>query len=129
MPNPVLEEDRSLKLEAESLRCHRAHGHISFAKLQLMAKQGIIPKRLATCRTPACLACSCSTMAKKGWRDKPRKEEKVQSKALLPGDKVSVDMLVSPTLGIIAQIASFITKKRHKFATVHVDQAFSVLCS
>ena len=52
-----------------------------------------------------------------------KKEEKEQSKGLLAEDEVSVDMRVSPTLGFIAQIASFLTKKRCEHATVHVCQS------
>ena len=123
VPNPVLEEDQNLKLEAELLRHRRACGHVSFAKLQLMEKKGKVPKRLATCRTRAFSACLCSVIAKKGWRKKTRKEEKEQSKESLPEDRVSVDMLVLPTQGFIAQMASLLTKKRHEHATVYVDQA------
>jgi hypothetical protein len=36
---------------------------------------------------------------------------------------VSVDQLVSPTPGLIAQLSGFITKERYLYATVYVDQA------
>ena len=39
------------------------------------------------------------------------------------GDLVSVDQLVSPTLGFIAQMTGKLTKKRYKYATIFVDQA------
>ena len=34
---------------------------------------------------------------------------------------MSVDQLVSPTPGLIAQMTGFLTKKRYKYATVFVD--------
>ncbi len=87
-----------------------------------MSKQGIIPKRLSKCKPPACSACIAGQTAKRKWRDKPRKdeEEKVKRK---PGEVTSIDMLVSPTPGFIAQMASFLTKERCCYATVFVDQA------
>jgi hypothetical protein len=35
-----------------------------------------------------------------------------------PGQVVSVDQLVSPTPGLIAQTTGFLTTKRYKYATV-----------
>ena len=35
---------------------------------------------------------------------------------------MSVDQLVSPTPGLIAQMTGFITRQRYKYATVYVDQ-------
>ena len=40
-----------------------------------------------------------------------------------PGQVVSVDQLVSPTPGLIAQMTGFLTKQRYKYATVYIDQA------
>ena len=39
---------------------------------------------------------------------------------------VSVDQLVSPTPGLVAQMTGFITKQRYNYATVYVDQATSL---
>jgi hypothetical protein len=38
-----------------------------------------------------------------------------------PGDLVSVDVLVSSTPGLIAQMAEFLTRKGYKYACVFVD--------
>ena len=35
---------------------------------------------------------------------------------------MSVDQLVSPTPGLIAQMTGFLTTKRYKYATIYVDQ-------
>ena len=40
------------------LTIHQQMNHISFNKLKEMAKKGIIPNRLAKCRTPLCSSCS-----------------------------------------------------------------------
>jgi hypothetical protein len=90
-----------------------------------MAKNGVIPSRLASCAIPTCSACMTGMMSKRGWRDKPRKDY-CKNIPLKPGEVTSVDMMVSPTPGLIAQMTSILTKKRYKYATVYVDQATRV---
>jgi hypothetical protein len=52
------EEDRQPANDlAELLAIHHQFGHISMRKLQEMAKQGILPRRLSKCRVPTCSAC------------------------------------------------------------------------
>ena len=58
---------------------------------------------------------------KRNWRPKTAKAYK-PIKPTKPGQIVSVDQLVSPMPGLIAQMTGFITKKRYKYATVFVDQ-------
>ena len=67
------EEDRQPSHLAELLRMHHQHGHISMHKIQEMARQGAIPKRLATCRIPTCSACLYSKATKRPWRGKESK--------------------------------------------------------
>ena len=43
--------------EAELKMAHHRFQHISFSKLQEMAHQGILPRRLAQCKIPTCSAC------------------------------------------------------------------------
>ena len=45
------------------------------------------------------------------------------NQALKPGDVISVDQMVSPVPGLIAQMVGFLTKQHYKYATVFVDQA------
>ena len=40
-----------------------------------------------------------------------------------PGEIVSVDQLVSPTMGFVAQMTGRLTIKRYKYATIFADQA------
>ena len=52
------EEDRQVTSDAALfLQYHQRFSHISPAKIQLMAKSGIIPKQLAHCAIPVCSAC------------------------------------------------------------------------
>jgi hypothetical protein len=121
--NKILDkEDRiGMSAPAELLRAHYQCGHISFPKLQEMAKCGILPSRLAKCKIPVCSACQYCKATRRPWRPRTAKNF-VPKKPSKPGEVVSVDQLVSPTPGLVAQLSGFITKERYKYATVYVDQ-------
>ena len=109
-------------LVAEFLNIHYKSGHLGFQKLRMMARQGIIPNKFANAPIPVCTACMYGKATKKRWRDKPTKMPKELS-VKQPGDKVSVDQMVSPTPGLIAQMTGILTTKRYRYATIYVDQA------
>ena len=113
---------RRENLASEFLDIHCRAGHTSFGKLQEMARQGIIPKRFATCAIPVCAACMYGQATRRRWRDKPSKVT-MEKPPLAPGDKVSVDQMVSPTPGLVAQMTGILTTKRYRYATVYIDQA------
>ena len=106
---------------AELLRYHLKYGHISFKRLQAMAKAGIIPKRLANCPMPMCAACSYGSAIKRPKQTKTKKSIHPPREAKQPGDCTSVDILVSSTPGFIAQMAGALTRKRYKYVCVFVD--------
>ena len=119
----VDEEDRQETTpEAELLMAHHRFQHISFFKLPEMARQGILPKKLAHCKIPSCSACLYGKATKRAWRSKLGKQ-KTEKKSLKPGEVISVDQMVSPVPGLIAQMVGFLTRQRYKYATVFVDQA------
>ena len=118
------EEDRGPRTAtSELLQYHYKFGHISFEKLQKMAEQGTLPKRLAKCNVPRCSACLYAKATKRQWRQKTRRNEQRPDGPIKPGDVVSVDQMVSQTPGLIAQMTGFLTRKRYRYATVFVDQA------
>ena len=88
-----------------------------------MAERGELPKRLAKCNVPVCSACKYAKATRRPWRSKTLSNHGSNKQDLKPGDVVSVDQLVSPTAGLIAQMTGFITKERYKYATIYVDQA------
>ena len=111
-------QNRSLQL----LQIHCKYGHIPFARLQTMAKQGILPKYLATTPIPACAACLYGKATKRRWRNKsPTNKRANLMQATSPGDRVSVDMLQSPHPGLVAQMTGILTRQRYNYATVYVD--------
>ena len=125
MTSETVETDEEHKVEnlaAELLRVHHQFNHIGFAKLQTMAKSGILPRRLADCAIPACTACLYGKATRRQWRDKPKSKSKQKSIPIKrPGQCVSVDMLKSPVPGLVAQMAGWITGKRYFYALVFVD--------
>ena len=117
------EEDRQPANDlAELLAIHHQLGHISMRKIQEMAKQGILPQRRSKCRIPTCSACLYAKATKRPWRSKPKKDGDDGNKPTKPGQVVSVNQLVSPTPGLIAQMTGFLTTKRYRYATIYVDQ-------
>ena len=106
---------------ATLLRYHYRYGHISFRRLKKMAEQGVLPQHLKNISTPACLACHYAKATKRPWRHKPQKHYTPPPPPTTPGQVVSVDQLVSPTPGLIAQMTGKLTTKRYKYATVFVD--------
>jgi hypothetical protein len=58
-------EDRQpTNLAAKLLRYHQKFGHVSFKNLQMMARLGWIPRKLANCPVPTCSSC----LYAKAWR-------------------------------------------------------------
>jgi hypothetical protein len=115
------EEDRTQPTDtALLLRYHHRTGHIPMSKLQEMAKQGMIPTRLSKCHIPLCTACAYGKATRKPWRVKGKQTRtRVVTR---PGQCVSVDQLIPPTPGYIAQLRGTPTRKRYQAATIFVDQ-------
>ncbi|KAI2493485.1 hypothetical protein MHU86_21066 [Fragilaria crotonensis] len=108
---------------AEFLRWHHKSNHMSAAKMQSMAKRGLLPKKLAKCQVPTCTSCLYGKATRRPWRTKPKGGQqggKLRT-ASEPGQCISIDQLESSTPGLIAQIKGWLTKKRYKVATIFVD--------
>ena len=56
----------------------------------------------------------------KPWRGRSRKTPHKPLQVTYPGKIVSVDQLLSPTPGIVAQMTDILTTKGYKYATVCV---------
>ena len=87
-----------------------------------MAKQGIIERHHIHTPVPACAACLYGKATKMAWSHRtPVNKLKSLHSATVPGERISVDMLTSPTPGFIAQMSGALSKKRYNYATVYVD--------
>ena len=87
-----------------------------------MDKMGVVPRRLQNFPVPVCLACLYAKAIKNQWRYQTAKNREVPNKPTKPGHLVSVDQLVSPTPGLVAQMTGILTTKRYKYATFYVEQ-------
>jgi Reverse transcriptase (RNA-dependent DNA polymerase) len=123
-PARLVEPDLDLQLDASSelLRLHHRLSHIPMSRLQAMAREGVVKRRLAHCRVPTCQACLYGKATRKPWQSKKAKDEPKSISATAPGGCVSVDQLESTTPGLIGQMKGILTKQRYTVATVFVDQ-------
>jgi hypothetical protein len=76
LPNIIPDEESRQPVNEMSqlLALHHQYGHIPMRKLQEMAKQGILPRRLAKCDIPTCSACLFARATKRPWRGKTRRD-------------------------------------------------------
>ena len=118
----VLSQKRSDDATSKLLHWHERLNHISFQRLRIMAKQGLIPHRLSTCRQPACAACMYGQATRRAWRTKPNLRLSRKQPRDLRGI-VSVDMMHSPVPGFIAQMTGRLTSRRYNYATVYVENS------
>ena len=118
------EEDRQVNnISAEFLKYHHKFNHCSPRRMQLLARSGVIPRRLAKCPVPVCSACLYGKATRRPWRTKPSNDPSDGYTPTTPGEVVSVDQMSSNVAGLVAQMAGRPTHSRYKVVTVFVDQA------
>jgi hypothetical protein len=111
---PIVEEaeDNEEKLDNpqhELLLYHYRLGHESFTNLQSMAKAGILPTWLASCRIPQCAACHYGKASKVPWRVKGDPKDGKLFEATVAGQVVLVDQLQSTVPGLVGQMKGWPT--------------------
>jgi hypothetical protein len=89
-------------------------------RLQSLATEGALPRRLARCNVPICTSCMYGKLTKKPWRTKGDITQ-IRDEATIPGEIVSVDQMISSTPGLVAQLKGIPTRQQFKVATVFVD--------
>ena len=110
-----------LKPTAEMLLWHYRMGHVPFPRIQTMAKEGLLPRRLSDCRVPKCSACIYGKMTRRAKRTKNEKS-KIEARTVTgPGSCVSVDQLESRTAGLIGHMKGTPTVQRYRCATIYID--------
>ena len=110
---------RQRHIEREFLDLNINAGHLPFSRLRKMVKMNLILSRFATCPIPICASCLYGAQTKRPWRTNVPTTP--SAKPTLPGEQISVDQLVSPTPGLVAQISGKLTKQRYQYDTVFVD--------
>ena len=100
---------------------HEKLGHLSFSRLKLMAKAGLIPRELASIEPPTCPGCAYGKAHRRPWRYKGSKNIRPIRPATAPGQVVSTDQIISPTEGFVPTHRGTPTIQRYHGATVFVD--------
>ena len=85
-----------------------------------MPMQGIMNGKFKHLHFPICYACMYVRLTKRKRRDKGKHTP--HDVVTSPGQMVSVDQLISPSPGLIAQMTGTLTTKCYKCAIVYVDQ-------
>jgi hypothetical protein len=109
--------------QAELLWWHYWLGHISFARLCILALLGTIPRKLIHAKNLKCAGCMYGAMTKWPWRTKAQQDKSKIKSGTRPGDCISVDQLESWTLGFITQLKGALTKKWYQAAMVFGNHA------
>jgi hypothetical protein len=115
-------EKPQMSVEEELMQWHIRFGHLSMTRIQSLASEGVLPKRLSTCKPPVCAGCLYGKLTRQPWRTKG-KPSHIDEKATMPGECVSVDQMISTVPGLVAQMKGIPTRARYKIATIFVDHA------
>jgi hypothetical protein len=102
------------------LRWHNRLSHLSFHKLQDLARQGKLPKQMIGCQHPVCRSCQ---FGKAHRRPSPDTTHPIDSANLWPGDKLSIDQLESSTPGYVDHFKGKPASARYHAASIYVDHA------
>ena len=100
---------------------HERLGHLSFGKLKMLARAGIIPRELANVDPPTCPGCAYGKATRRPKRTKGIRNRRQLKSATRPGQVTSVDPLISPTPGLVPTHRGKPTQTRYVGATVFVD--------
>jgi transposase InsO family protein len=108
---------------AKFLQYHLKFNHASPVRIQAMAKAGTIPSRLVKCPILVCTMCLFGKATRKPWQHKHLDNAKQVQIPTIPGKVISVDQMISPTPGLVAQMTGKHTLARYCYATVFIDHA------
>jgi GAG-pre-integrase domain len=114
--------ESGVSAEEELMRWHVRFGHMLMSRIQSLASEGVLPRRLVDCKVPICPGCMYGKLTRQLWRVKNQTSQ-IAEKATHPGECVSVDQMISTIPGLIAQLKGIPTRQRYQLATIFVDHA------
>ena len=102
------------------LKWHSRLSHLSFNKIQELARQGKLAKQIAKCNHPICISCQ---LGKAHCRPIPNvdKARPIDAKDLILGDKVSVDQIESPAPGMVDTYSGLPVSAWYHAASLYTD--------
>ena len=104
--------------QKKMLNWHYRLGHMSFKRMQELARNGILPKCLATCDFPVCSDCQYGRQARRSANDKALDGSIDCEK---PGDFLHLDQAISSTPGRLLTPSGRPSKKQCTAVTLMVD--------
>ena len=111
-------EDRLTEPARELLMWHRRLSHRNMDFIQQLARDGILPRRLASVRNvPSCPDCKFGEQTKRAVQNRGT----IDASDDAPGRTVSGDQMEAHTPGLTMMTKGRKSKKRHKVATVWID--------
>ena len=121
-------------LTQEFMHWHHKLNHLPYSDMFRLCERGMLPKRFLRLKKypalPLCPSCLFGTVKKRAWRSKSKKDSKgkhIRRKDEdKPGDRVSVDQMVSRHPGLVPRITGRHTRDRITCVTVFKDHATDV---
>jgi hypothetical protein len=112
-PTIIIDEEDKMPQDASALFLHWHHRlrHVSPKKIWLLAKLGLMPKQVVSCRIPLCTSCLYGKAMRHPWRGKTDTKQAPAKVITTPGQCILVDQLESTTPGLIAQLKGIPTTK------------------
>ena len=102
---------------------HQRLAHMDMEKIKDFARQGILPKEIANCKTPLCSFCIQAKQSRT-LISKSATGGFIKSGNLRLGKKVSCDYYMSREPGFIANVHACVLKKEHaNCGMIMVDHA------
>jgi len=113
---PLLSKNQRLLM-----KWHNRLSHLSFNKIQELARQGKLPKQIAKCDHPICISCQ---LGKAHRRPIPNvnKARPIDAEELIPGDKVSEDQIESPAPGMVDTYSGLPVTARYHAASLYTER-------
>jgi hypothetical protein len=82
--------------EDELMQWHVRFGHMPMSRIQSLAKEGVLPRRLSSCKIPVCPGCMYGKLTRQPWRVRGETSH-IAEKAQLAGDCISQSTLFDGT--------------------------------
>jgi hypothetical protein len=106
----LLRHPRQNATQCDYTSWHYKLGHLSHSQLQLLIKQGKLPKCFHNCDPPVCPACLFAKQSKRQWRQKGPYHNLRSLDKGVPGSLTFADQMISTTPdGLIPQSTGALT--------------------
>ena len=111
----------------EFMDWHERLNHLSFLNMFRLSEHGYLPKKFLDLKRLSkrilCPSCIFGSAKRRSWRTKGKPKNIRKSSEINPGDKVSVDQMISIHPGLVPRLSGKHTRERISCATCYKDHA------